>query len=178
MELNQSVDNPQAAAHRINSPSAPAPYITASSASTAAASLVVGVEPIVRGEKFVRTAYRRTIRCAKEMVGMTGFEPATPCSQSTCSSQAELHSVEIVYKLVASVRAGVFRLRLLFSHHGRNVYSQACGLVQGHGAVIDVYDHLALLPSDDVNVVVPPCFLHALTTTINQLHIFRKGGVG
>ncbi len=28
----------------------------------------------------------------EEMVGATGFEPATSCSQSKCSSQAELRS--------------------------------------------------------------------------------------
>jgi hypothetical protein len=29
---------------------------------------------------------------SKKMVGATGFEPATSCSQSKCSSQAELRS--------------------------------------------------------------------------------------
>ncbi len=28
-----------------------------------------------------------------ELIGVTGFEPATPCSQSRCSSQAEPHPV-------------------------------------------------------------------------------------
>ncbi len=32
-----------------------------------------------------------TLPCLK-MVGATGFEPATSCSQSKCSSQAELRS--------------------------------------------------------------------------------------
>jgi hypothetical protein len=33
----------------------------------------------------------------KKMVGATGFEPATSCSQSKCSSQAELRSGAALY---------------------------------------------------------------------------------
>ena len=33
------------------------------------------------------------------MVGVVGFEPTTPCSQSTCANQAALHTDESLWKI-------------------------------------------------------------------------------
>ena len=57
---------------------------------------VMGIEPTYPAWKagVLPLNYTRIYeRYILNLVGVTGFEPATPCSQSRCSSQAEPHPV-------------------------------------------------------------------------------------
>src|SRR5215469_9608405 len=55
-----------------------------------------GIDPI-RYAAIIMSAKLNNLRIlGRKMVGVTGFEPATPASRTQCSSQAELHPDQVV----------------------------------------------------------------------------------
>ena len=47
------------------------------------------------------------------LVGVTGFEPAAPCSQSRCSSQAELHPGGL-FRILSIILDGIESVKYFF----------------------------------------------------------------
>ena len=71
-----------------------------------------------------------------QRIGMTGFEPATPRSQSECSDQTELHSVKMV----------VFYWSLPNQHRSPHEESTETSVTKSHNSpsVLGLHQLLAL----------------------------------